>query len=62
MKNLKLSSALTWDELAEEYDKLTTGRKARTIPMHKVFDYCAARKDKFVVDEKEKTIHKIIKK
>lgn len=40
---------LTWNELAEWYDKHIGGRKARTLPFDTVFSACAARKDVFVV-------------
>ncbi len=31
--------ALTWNELAEEYDKVSGGRKARTLPMRQIYDW-----------------------
>jgi len=42
---------LTWDELADIYDKATHGRPARTLPMGKVFDWAEKQTDKFVVNE-----------
>ena len=41
--------ALTWDELAEEYDKVHSGRKARTLEMDFVFKWAEKQTDKFVV-------------
>jgi len=41
--------SLTWDELANEYDKVHTGRKARTLPMKTIFNWAAKQTDKFVV-------------
>jgi hypothetical protein len=32
--------AMTWEDLAEWYDKNIGGRKARTLPMEKVFEVC----------------------
>lgn len=59
MKNI--GPALTWDQLAAEFDKISNGRKARTLEMQIVFEFCANLKDKFVVDKEKGTIHKIIK-
>jgi len=56
----KLSKALTWEELATEYDKSHNGRPARTLPMDSVFDWAAEQTDKFKVSNKEGTIHKIL--
>ena len=33
------SKALTWDELADAYDKQHSGRPARTLPMDRVFEW-----------------------
>ncbi len=38
---------ITWDELADVYDKCMGGCKARTLPMNKVFDWAVNRKDIF---------------
>jgi hypothetical protein len=57
-KKLKLSKALTWEQVAKHYNKLFSGRRAMTLPMNTVFDKLSSHKD-FHVDEKEGTIHKI---
>jgi CO dehydrogenase/acetyl-CoA synthase delta subunit len=54
-------SALTWDELANLYDKANTGRRARTLPMDTVFEWAEKQVDKFRVDEVDGTIHLIAK-
>ena len=54
----KHGKALTWDDLAKEYDKVN-GRGARTYPMDTIFEWAERRKD-FFVHPKEGTIHKII--
>lgn len=43
--------ALTWDELADLYDKAhgSGGRRARTLPMDQVFQWAAKQTDKFRV-------------
>jgi len=56
---MKLSKALTWDDLANEYDKYHSGRRARTLPMDTVFNWAERQTDKFKVKKKEGTIHKI---
>jgi len=53
----KLGKALTWEELANLFDK-GTGRRARTLPMETVFDWAAQQTDKFSVSD-DGTIHKI---
>ena len=40
--------SLTWNDLANIYDK-ETGGKARTRPMNEIFDWAARQKDKFIV-------------
>jgi len=57
----KLSKALTWDDLANEYNKHHSGRGAQTLPMESIFDWAASQIEKFKVDDKEGTIHLIIK-
>ena len=42
------SDALSWDDLANEYDKTHGGRRARTLPMDKIADW-AERYDGFKV-------------
>ena len=52
-----LSKALTWDALAEFYDKEHGGsRPARTLPMDTVFDWAARQKERFCVGS-DGTIH-----
>ena len=54
-----LGKALTWDELAKEFDEChMTGRQARTLPMDGIFAWAKKQTDKFFVSE-EGTIHKI---
>ena len=53
---MNLSKALTWNELADIYDKSTGGR-ARTHQIFKIFDWAARQTDKFFVSENG-TIHK----
>ena len=51
-----MTKALTWNELADLYDKVHTGRKARTLPMDTVFAWAEAQTETFYVS-KEGTIH-----
>jgi len=44
---------LTWDELANYYDKYHTGRPARTLPMDYVWDWASKKKNLFFVDKDE---------
>lgn len=54
---IKISKALTWDEVAEYYKKFYGGN-ARTMEMNSVFEILT--KDKrFHVHSKKGTIHKI---
>lgn len=46
----KVKLPLTWDDLANLYDKEHTGRKARTLPMDSVFAWAEKQTDKFIVD------------
>jgi len=55
---IKVGKALTWDELAKEYNKYNS-RKAYTLPMDTVFNWAEKKTDKFKVSE-EGTIHKIL--
>jgi len=55
-KNKKLSKPLTWSDLADEYDKITS-KTARILPMTSVFEWAEKQKDKFKVSKKG-TIHK----
>jgi hypothetical protein len=57
----KTGKALTWNELADLYDEKHSGRPARTLRMETVFNWAERQTDKFKVDEKEGTIHKILK-
>lgn len=59
-KEKKLSNALTWDDLAEEYKKVT-GQSAKTRPMDSIFEWAEVQKDKFYVNQEKGTIHKILK-
>jgi hypothetical protein len=42
---------LTWEELANLYDKEHSGRKARTLPMDTVLAWAERHPDKFFFDE-----------
>jgi len=57
----KLGKALTWEEVAKEYNKINSGRPAMTLPMDKVFD-ALSKKDNFYEDPEKGTIHKILEK
>ena len=41
---------LTWENLADIYDKHHGGRKARTFSMDSVFDWAEKRTDLFTLD------------
>jgi hypothetical protein len=56
------SEALTWDQLADEYDKVHSGRKARTLQMESIFAWAEKQTDKFMVSKTQGTIHKILNK
>jgi len=56
---MNTSKALTWDDLANLYDKTHSGRPARTLPMEKVFDWAKQQEDKFWVNPDEGTIHSV---
>jgi hypothetical protein len=57
---LNIGKALTWDELADIYDKEKRGgRRARTLPMEHVFNWAKAQEDRFYVDPIEGTLHLI---
>jgi hypothetical protein len=44
--------ALSWDDLANEYDKIHSGRPARTLEMNYVFEWAEKQIDKFYLDNK----------
>lgn len=56
---MSVSKALTWDELANVYDKEhpNTGRPARTLSMDTVFKWAERQTKRFYVSPKEGTIH-----
>lgn len=56
MKTAK-SPALTWDELADIYDRENAGRRARTLPMKTIFAWAEDQPKRFHVCPKEGTIH-----
>jgi len=56
---VKLSEPLTWNDLADEYDKTHTGRPARTLEMNKVFEWAERQSTKFLVTE-DGLIHRIL--
>jgi hypothetical protein len=56
----KISEALTWDELADAFDKRANGLRARARPMDEVFDWAANQPDKYYTSP-DGTIHLILK-
>ena len=52
---MKLSEALTWDDLANDYPGC-----ARIKPMREVFDWAERQADKYYVDPEEGTLHRIL--
>ena len=56
---MKISKALTWDELAEDYNKVNSGRKAQTYRRETIFRWAERQTDKYVVDEVMGTLHRI---
>jgi len=55
-----MSNALTWEDLANIYDKEHTGRPARTLPMETIFNWAVQQSDRFYVSD-EGTLHEIEK-
>ena len=53
-----MNNALTWENLANIYDKEHTGRPARTLPMETIFNWAAQQGDRFCVSD-EGTLHEI---
>lgn len=62
MEKNKIGKALTWDDLANLYDKAhpSTNRPARTLPMDQVFNWVKRQTNKYYVVPKEGTIHLIL--
>lgn len=61
-KKQQISNALTWNELADMYDKFHGGgsRSARTLRMETVFDW-AKKQPEIFYNEGEGTLHHVIK-
>jgi hypothetical protein len=57
---MEISKPLTWDELANLYDKANSGQPARTLPMEQVFNWAEKQKDRFWVNPGGSTIHSIL--
>ncbi len=57
----KFSKPLTWDDLANEYHKVT-GFSAKIRPMDAIFEWAENQPDKYYVDQEKGTLHKILKK
>ena len=55
---MKLSKALTWDDLAKHY-KSTNGRSAQTLPMDTIFNWAEKQTYKFKVSDNG-SIHEIL--
>jgi hypothetical protein len=54
----KMGAALSWDDLANLYDKANTGRQARTLPFDMIFEWAEKQVDKFKVTNDGKIHHK----
>ena len=54
---MKISKALTWDDLANEYKK-ATGKSAYIKSIDSIFYWAEKQTDKFFVDHDKHTIHK----
>jgi hypothetical protein len=52
-----MNNALTWDELADYYNKFHSGGPARTLPMNEVRLWAENRTDLFYQDPVETTLH-----
>lgn len=46
-----LGPRLTWDDLAELYDRNNIGRRARTLPMDTVYEWFEDHPEKFQIDK-----------
>lgn len=60
-KKTLISAPLTWDELADDYDKCHSGRPARTQPLDYVFEWAQKQKSIYYVSE-EGTLHRKLRK
>jgi hypothetical protein len=54
---MKIGKALTWNQLAEQYDKTHPGRPAMTYPVEAIFRWAESHPETFFYNEKEDTIH-----
>ncbi len=54
---MNIGKALTWEELADIYDKSKGGRPARTMRMDTIFAWAERQTDKFSVSS-DGTLHK----
>ena len=52
-----ISEALTWNELADIYDKEHKGRPARTLPMDDIFTWAEEQENRFYIDPDKGTLH-----
>lgn len=55
-----IGEPMTWDELADEYDRAHDGRRARRLEMDVVFNWAESQVKKFRVDPKDGTIHRVL--
>ena len=55
-----ISKALTWDELADIYDKEHKDCPARTLPMDDIYTWAEEQEDRFYIDLDKGTLHTII--
>jgi hypothetical protein len=53
---MRISKALSWDDLAEIYDKRTGGH-ARTMSMDSIFTWAESKKNIFFIHPQKGTIH-----
>ena len=60
-KSIKISHALTWNELADDYDKSHSSRPARTLPLETVFEWAEKQTDRYHISE-EGTLHRILRR
>lgn len=52
-----MKNPLTWDQLADHYDSNNSGRRARTLPMEKVFEWAENNTKLFIKCPNEGTLH-----
>ena len=58
---MKISKALTYGDIGEEFNKRHNGRKAQTYALDDITKWASREKDIFYHDKKEDTFHLILK-